>query len=333
MKKEAKLYDKLPDNRVACGLCAHHCVISDSAFGVCGVRKNENGTLFTLGFGELIAAHIDPVEKKPLYHFLPGSQTYSIAAAGCNFKCSFCQNWQISQLNYRHGDIPTEFTSPESVVKSALESGCKSISYTYTEPTIFFEYAMETAELAKESGLENIFVTNGYMTEAAIKEIKPFLGAANIDLKSFSDDFYRKICKGTLKPVLDSITAMVKHGIWVEITTLIIPGLNDSPEELAQIARFIAQTGKEIPWHISRFHPDFQMSDTPQTPHKTLESAVEAGKKAGLKYIYMGNVADGSDTLCPKCGITLIKRDCFAVISNKLKGSNCPACGTKIDGI
>src|SRR3989339_497012 len=240
MKKEAKLYDKLPDNRVACGLCAHHCVISDSAFGVCGVRKNENGTLFTLGFGELIAAHIDPVEKKPLSHFLPGSQTYSIAAAGCNFKCSFCQNWQISQLNYRHGDIPTEFTSPESVVK---------------------------------------------------------------------------------------------HGIWVEITTLIIPGLNDSPEELAQIARFIAQTGKEIPWHISRFHPDFQMSDTPQTPHKTLESAVEAGKKAGLKYIYMGNVADGSDTLCPKCGITLIKRDCFAVISNKLKGSNCPACGTKIDGI
>jgi len=291
MKKEAMLYDKLENKRVHCYLCAHECKIAESKYGICGVRQNFDGTLYTLIYAQIIAANVDPIEKKPLYHFLPGSFAYSVATIGCNFQCGFCQNWQISQLSVKDGAI-TEGTEvqPEEVVAAAKKYGCKSIAYTYTEPTIFFEYAYDTAKLAKLSGLANIFVTNGFMTHQTIDTIKPYLDAANVDLKSFNDEYYKKYCKARLQPVLDSIKYMKEAGIWLEVTTLIIPGENDSDEELTQIAKFIAGVDKEMPWHISRFRPDYKFIDHNATPVKTLERARDIGRQQGLNHIYLGNV-------------------------------------------
>ncbi|MCF7917166.1 MAG: AmmeMemoRadiSam system radical SAM enzyme, partial [Candidatus Omnitrophica bacterium] len=234
MIREAMLYEKVEGGLVHCFLCSHNCRIKPGHFGLCNVRKNIDGQLNTLVYAEAIAAGADPIEKKPLYHFLPGSYSYSIAAIGCNFKCAFCQNWQISQASKKDpGNFSGQKLEPAAVVEKALENNCKSISYTYTEPTIFLEYAYDTAKLAKENGLYNIFVTNGYMTKQAIDQINPYLDAANLDLKSFNDDFYKKVCRGSLQPVLDSISYMKKLGIWVEVTTLIVPGQNDSKEELS----------------------------------------------------------------------------------------------------
>ncbi|NQT95852.1 MAG: AmmeMemoRadiSam system radical SAM enzyme, partial [Candidatus Omnitrophica bacterium] len=250
MKKEAMLYKKLQGEAVECYLCNHRCRLLESKYGFCGVRQNIGGTLYTHVYANIVANHVDPIEKKPLYHFLPGTSTYSIATIGCNFRCGFCQNWQISQLSTKDAGTGEYELKPEEVVKEAQKSGCKSIAYTYTEPTIFFEYALDTARLAKEKGLYNIFVTNGYMTKEALDCINPFLDAANIDLKFFNDQTYKKICQGRLEPVLESIRHMKKLGIWIEVTTLIVPGLNDSEEELKGMAGFIADTGVEIPWHI-----------------------------------------------------------------------------------
>jgi pyruvate formate lyase activating enzyme len=333
MKREAMLYKKLKDNKVKCNLCGHECKINDSKFGICGVRQNQGGNLFSLVYGETIASHVDPIEKKPLYHFLPGSGSYSIATVGCNFKCEFCQNWQISQSNKsKTPDLAGYTMSPEDIVKNAQKRGCKSIAYTYTEPTIYFEYAFDTARLAKKAGLYNVFVTNGYMTKAALETIQPYLDAANVDLKGFSDDFYHKMCKAKLKPVLDSIKLMRKLGIWVEVTTLIVPGQNDSDFELNNIAKFIAGVGKEIPWHISRFHPDYKFTDSVPTPIETLRKAQEIGRSNGLHYIYLGNVHEGLDTKCKKCGELLLKRAYMGVNNNIIKNGKCPKCGTMVDG-
>lgn len=333
MIKEAMLYEKLKDKNVQCDLCSHHCNILPDKFGFCGVRKNKNGKLFTYVYGDVIASHVDPIEKKPLYHFLPGSRAYSIATVGCNFKCSFCQNWEISQASKRSGDIPGYELSPDEVVREAQKNRCRSISYTYTEPTIFFEYAFDTARLARDKGLYNTFVTNGYMTEKALETIKPYLDACNVDLKSFSEDFYRKTCQGHLEPVLDSIKVMKKMNIWLEITTLVVPGQNDSDKELNDIAGFIAGVGKEIPWHISRFHPDYKYLDSRPTPLETLKKAKEIGKKAGLRYIYLGNVLEGNNTNCHNCGNLLIERLAFDVDIKGMDGEKCSKCGTLIDGV
>jgi len=334
MKKEAMLYQKLDGNKVECHLCAHNCNISDSGFGVCGVRQNIKGMLYTLVYGEAIAAHIDPIEKKPLYHFLPSSKSYSIATIGCNLKCGFCQNWQISQSTKKEYPVykNKEFM-PADIVKEAKESSCKSIAYTYTEPTIFFEYAFDATKLAKEAGIYNVFVTNGYMSKAAIEMISPYLDAANVDLKSFRDDFYKKICKARLNPVLDSIRYMKKLGIWVEVTTLIIPGENDSKEELKDIAQFIAGIDKDIPWHISRFHPDYDFTQYSATPLETLKEAEDIGKSSGLRYIYLGNVAEETNTYCYQCGSLLVKRVYFSVLENNIKNGKCPYCGADISGV
>ena len=292
MIKEAMLYEKLDGNNVHCYLCSHHCKISDGKFGFCGVRKNTGGALHTLVYGEVIAAHVDPIEKKPLYHFLPGSYSYSIATMGCNFRCGFCQNWEISQLSKeKNPDAGVFELKPEAIVREAKKHNCASISYTYTEPTIFFEYAYDTAKLARKEGLKNVFVTNGFMTKEAIEAIKPYLDAANVDLKFFKDSSYRSICKARLEPVLDSVRLMNKLGIWVEITTLVIPGLNDSDEELSGIAKFIALVDKDIPWHVSAFNPDYKFTDFPSTPVKTLQRAQKIGLAAGLKFVHLGNVA------------------------------------------
>lgn len=335
MIKEAMLYRPLPDNKVFCYLCSHYCQIADSKFGICGVRENREGKLYTHVFGEVIAANIDPIEKKPLYHFLPGTSSFSIATIGCNFHCPFCQNWQISQATKRSKQSPSGYKLlPEEIVNEARSRDCQSIAYTYTEPTIFFEYAYETAKLAKEKGLANVFVTNGYMTSDALKTIRPYLDACNVDLKSFREDFYKKICRAHLKPVLESIRLMKELDIWVEITTLVIPGLNDGQEELTQIARFISDLDPDIPWHISRFHPDYQYPDAHATPLETLRKAFSIGKKEGLHYIYIGNVlGESEDTLCPHCQRTLIKRQGFFIGKNELQDSYCPFCGAYIAGI
>jgi len=333
MKKEALLYKKLRDSKVHCFLCAHNCKIEDGEFGFCGVRKNEGGVLYSYVYGELIASNIDPIEKKPLYHFLPGTLSYSIATVGCNFRCSFCQNWQISQTSKKEGISGGIEISPQAIVAYALENDCKSIAYTYTEPVIFFEYAYDTAKFAKEAGLYNVFVTNGYMSEEAIDTISPYLDAANIDLKSFNNDFYARICKGALEPVLNSIRFMKKNNIWVEITTLIIPGENDSDEELSRIAEFIAGIDKDIPWHISRFHPDYRFLDARVTPLEALRKAEKIAKKAGLRFVYLGNVSEDTNTCCYKCGEILIKRTGFSVTENKMKNGSCPSCGAVIKGL
>lgn len=317
MIKEAGFWERLTDKSVRCYLCAHQCVIRPDGFGICGVRQNNKGVLNTSAYGEVVAANIDPIEKKPLYHFLPGSLSYSIAAAGCNFKCGFCQNWQISQSVQKGRE-----SSSEAIIEAALKSGCASISYTYTEPTIFFEYAFDTAKSAKAKGLKNIFVSNGYMSKEALTAISPYLDAINIDLKSFRDDFYKRICKARLQPVLDSVKLAKKLGIWTEITTLIIPNENDSETELKDIAGFIASVGKEIPWHISRFHPDYKFNNYRVTPVNSLEKAFQQGKKAGLRYVYLGNLSAQRETLCYNCGKALEKG-----------AAKCPGCRIKIDGV
>ncbi|TRZ96220.1 AmmeMemoRadiSam system radical SAM enzyme [bacterium] len=333
--KEALLYEKLGNNSLHCFLCSHHCKIPEEKFGFCGVRQNIEGVLYTYAYGKVITVHIDPIEKKPLYHFLPGSTSFSIATIGCNFRCAFCQNWEISQSSFRDGSIlGGAELSPEAIVREALKNKCRSISYTYTEPTIFFEYALETAKLAKEKGLYNNFVTNGYMTKECLEMINPYLDAANVDLKFFKDNSYKKTCSGSLEPVLKSIRLMHESGIWVELTTLLIPGENDSEEELSGIADFISSIDKNIPWHISRFHPDYQFTDYPATSEAALKQARDIGYKAGLKFVYAGNVYGwGADTVCPSCKESVIKREIFHILAYNIKAGKCIYCGAPIPGL
>jgi pyruvate formate lyase activating enzyme len=286
-------------------------------------------------YDRVIARNVDPIEKKPLFHFLPGSLSYSIAAPGCNFRCLHCQNADISQLpRDRGGSIPGDPVTPGQLVASAQATRCASISYTYTEPTIYFELAYETARLAVDAGLKNVFVTNGYITAEALREIRPFLHAANIDLKGFSDDFYRKVCGAKLQPVLDAIRLYKELGIWIEITTLVIPGHNDSDEELGKTAAFIRSVGEDVPWHVSRFHPTYKLMDKPRTPIETLRRARQIGLDAGLRYVYEGNIpGEGEETLCWSCKKSLVKRIGFAVEANRVKKGACSYCGAVIDGV
>ncbi len=334
---EALLYEKLDQEKVRCHLCSHRCVIKEGKRGICGVRENRNGRLETLVYGRLVAQHVDPIEKKPLFHVLPGSLSYSVATVGCNFKCRFCQNADIAQLPAdRNGIIVGDQFKPEDVVERALRAQCKSISYTYTEPTVFFEFALDTARLAHEKGLLNVFVTNGYMTGEALDMIKPFLDAANVDLKAFNDDFYKLQCGAKRKPVMETLKRMKSIGIFVEITTLLIPGLNDAQDELEALAAFIAgDLGPETPWHISRFHPTYKLTDRPSTPVEAIRRARKIGFAAGLRYVYCGNVPgdDGENTYCHSCGLALVKRQGFRIVDNAISDSKCPGCGALIDGL
>lgn len=333
--KEALLYDRLEDEKVQCRLCAHRCVIKHNKRGICGVRENNNGNLQTLVYARTIARHVDPVEKKPLFHFQPRSRTYSIATVGCNFSCLFCQNADIAQMPRELKRIMGEEFLPDQVVLAARQSRCRSISYTYTEPTVFFEYAYETARLAKENGLKNIFVTNGYMTPEALDLIHPYLDAANVDLKAFTKDFYKEQCGAKLEPVLDSLRDLKKMGVWLEITTLVIPTMNDSDSELTEIARFIKGLGADTPWHVSRFHPTYRLTNVQRTPATTLKRAREIGLQEGLRYVYTGNLPgdQGENTLCHQCGQVLIDRFGFASGHYAIKNGRCPDCGTRVAGI
>jgi pyruvate formate lyase activating enzyme len=335
MIKEAMLYETLSNGRVKCNLCSHTCTISPSKYGICGVRQNREGTLYTLVYGMIIAENVDPIEKKPIFHLYPGSRSFSIATVGCNFRCYFCQNSDISQMPRERNKIAGREVLPAEIVEKAMETGSKTIAYTYTEPTIFFELAYDTAKIAHEKNIKNVFVTNGFMTREALTKISPYLDAANVDLKSFSEAFYKKQCGARLQPVLDSLKEMKKLGIWVEVTTLIIPTLNDSEEELENIARFIHSLGAETPWHISRFHPQYKATQLPPTPLATLHRAVQTGKEAGLKYVYTGNVPgdEGENTYCSSCGNLIIGRYGFRISTSNLQGSKCSKCGTVMDGI
>lgn len=335
MLREAMLYEALQDQKVRCYLCNHDCRISESRFGFCSVRQNLDGKLYTHAYGKAVAANSDPIEKKPLYHFLPGTLSFSIATAGCNFRCPFCQNWQISQVSERNApELPGQELSPEDIVSQAKQGQCRSIAYTYTEPTIFYEYAYDTAKLAEEQGLSNIFITNGFMTPEALDTIRPYLDACNVDLKSFRDKFYREICRGRLEPVLESIRHMKELGIWIELTTLVVPGQNDSTEELRDMAQFITSVDKNIPWHLSRFHPSYQYGDSAPTPLDTLRMAHNIGKDEGLKFVYIGNVAgENLDTVCPFCQEILIRRGPFRVLENRIEHGRCPSCGKPVAGV
>ncbi|MDY6843533.1 MAG: AmmeMemoRadiSam system radical SAM enzyme [Thermodesulfobacteriota bacterium] len=333
--KEALFYEKLGEHKVQCNLCNHRCTILSGKVGICGVRENRNGILYSLVYGKTITENVDPIEKKPLFHFYPGSKAFSIATVGCNFKCSHCQNSDISQMPRDAREIVGRDISPQDVVSLAKRYGCTSISYTYTEPTIFFEFVYDTAILAKKEGISNNFVTNGYITKEALQYIRPFLDAANIDLKSFSSEFYQKICGAKLEPVLDSIKLYKELGIWVELTTLIIPNYNDSEDELSRIAEFIKELGVETPWHVTRFHPTFRLKDQPHTPVTTLKRAREIGLSAGLRYVYEGNVPGegGENTYCYHCKELLIERRGFSILKNSIANSRCPECASVIDGI
>ena len=334
--KEAMYYEKLSSGKVRCNLCRFRCLIADGHRGICAVRENRGGTLFSLVYGKAVAEHVDPVEKKPLYHFLPGTLTYSIATAGCNFRCLHCQNYTISQIHHETQKISGVDLPPELVVERALKAGCRSISYTYTEPTIFYEYAYETAKLARSAGLKNIFVTNGYITAEALSGIAPYLDAANIDLKGFSERFYREVVHAMLQEVLESIREYKRLGIWTEITTLIIPNWNDSDEEITGIARFIAGVlGVDTPWHLTQFYPTYKLVDQPRTPRQTLQRARRIGLEAGLRHVYEGNVpgSGGENTLCSGCGAAVIRRFGFKIEENRLAGGSCPVCRTPLPGI
>ena len=321
------------DQMVECHLCPHQCRIRPGRRGICGVRENQKGTLYTLVYGRTIAANIDPMEKKPLYHFLPGTQAFSIATVGCNFRCLFCQNADISQASKETGwgrgweEMGREL-APEEIVALAQRYRCQSIAYTYTEPTIFFEYAYDTARLAQEKGIKNVFVTNGYITLEALEVLHPYLDAANVDLKSFRDEFYRRLCGAQLQPVLAAIRRMHELGIWVEVTTLVIPGENDSDEELEQIAQFVASVAVDLPWHVSRFIPHHRMLDVPITSTSALHRAAQIGKEAGLRHIYVGNIPGDEleNTFCPSCGKVVIGRTGYRT-RVYLKENQCPYCG------
>jgi pyruvate formate lyase activating enzyme len=333
--KEAYLYEKLDRKRVRCHLCGHGCLIKDGSKGICGVRENRDGMLTTLVYGKVIAMHVDPIEKKPLFHFLPGSRSYSIATVGCNFRCRFCQNSDISQMPADHDRILGDDVPPINIVKMAKDSRSSTIAYTYTEPTIYYEFAHDTARLAVKEGIRNIFVSNGYMTEECLTDIHPDLHGINIDLKAFSEKFYKEQCGAKLEPVLNSIKKARELGIWVEVTTLLIPGLNDSAGELKDIAVFLAGVDPEIPWHISRFHPTYRLTDSYPTPPEDIHRAKDIGLSSGLKYVYTGNLPgdEGEKTFCHGCGELLIDRYGYSIRQMSIRDGRCSKCNEVIPGV
>ncbi len=342
--KEAMLYDPVENNRVVCNLCRLYCKILPDRWGICGVRKNIEGKLYTFVYENAIAVHLDPIEKKPLFHVFPGSPSFSIATMGCNFHCEFCQNSDIAQINNTRArfkeneniNIPGQYLSVEAAVKSAKDQKCKSIAYTYTEPTIFFEYAYDMCKMALRYDILNVFVTNGYMSAEALEIIYPYLHAANVDLKGFNSDFYRKKIGAKLESVLDSLKLMKQKGIWLEVTTLVVPGYDDDKTELRRIARFISnELGQDTPWHISRFFPHHKTTDIAPTSLKIIELAREIGLEEGLRYVYTGNIPGdlGEHTNCYKCNKQLIRRYGFQVVENKIQKNKCPYCDAEIAGL
>jgi len=339
MSAPAWLSKKLDDGRILCEACNQHCKLGEGEYGVCGVRKVENGQLQLLTYGLAAAVNVDPVEKKPMFHFLPNTKAFSVGTVGCNFSCAFCQNADISQYPKEHDhQIVGQPLSPEKIVEMAKAYGCDSVAYTYNEPVIFFEYTYDTAKLAHEAGLKNIYVTSGFETHKAIDTLLPYLDGMNIDIKAFTEEFYHDICGAKLKPVLDTVKYAHEKGIWIEVTTLLIPGKNDSNEEIREVARFLADLDPNIPWHVSAFYPQYKMLDVPPTPPSTLIRAYNIGKEEGLNFVYIGNYddEDRESTYCPNCGFKVINRSGHIgqfVQDHLTDEGDCPQCGTHIPGV
>lgn len=331
---EAKLYVKESHKKVLCQLCPHYCKIEDGKKGICQVRENRGGKLYSLVYGKSIVQHVNSIEKKPLYHFYPGSKTYSIATEGCNFNCKYCLNWELSQNKLEKIQLTKYENTPKMVHLKALESGCKSVAFTYVEPTIFFEYAYDICLLNHEAGLMNVFKSNGFMSREMLELMLPLLDAVNIDIKSFRDSSYRQF-GGRLQPVLDSLKWMKQSKIWIEISTLLVPGINDSAAEIRDIANFIfTELGEDTPWHILRFFPAYKMSDVPPTPLETLELTKQIGRSVGLNYIYFSNLIQKGqqDTFCPACNHLILQRTGHRLQKKNINGNTCPNCNYSIAG-
>jgi len=332
--KEALYYEKLENKSVQCHICPRNCIISDGKRGFCGVRENRAGTLFSLSYGKLVSVHVDPIEKKPLFHFYPATSAFSIATAGCNLRCKFCQNWEISQR--KPEEVHYSYIEPRQLVNKAKESGSPTIAYTYTEPTIFYEYMLETAKLARQVGLKNIMHSCGYINEEPLRELIPYLDAANIDLKGFSDDYYQKLSEATLEPVLNTLEILKKEGVHLEITNLVLPGFNDDPEIIIKMCLWIKENlGTDVPLHFSRFFPMYQLLSLNPTPVASLERARKIALDCGLKYVYIGNVAGhpAENTYCPRCGKLLIERKGYFILQNNIQDGKCRYCGERIEGV
>jgi len=333
--KEASYYEKLENKLVQCHLCPRNCTILDGQRGFCGVRENRGGTLFTLSYGKLVSMNdLDPIEKKPLFHFLPGTKTFSIATAGCNMKCKFCQNWEISQM--RPEDVKYVYMQPDKLVELVKESGRPTIAYTYSEPTIFYEYMFETAKIAREQGLKNIMHSNGYINEEPLRQLVKYLDAANIDLKGFSDEYYAKLADGTLEPVLKALKILKESGVHLEITTLILSGFNDDEKTLREMCQWIKDNlGDETPLHFSRFFPMYKLTFLNPTPVESLEKARRIALETGLKYVYIGNIAghEAENTFCPRCGKIVIERKGYFIVEINIVDGKCKFCGYEIKGV
>lgn len=331
MKKEANFWEKIKDKKVKCSLCSHNCVISDGKLGICGARKNENGVLFSLIYGSSSSIAADPIEKKPLYHFYPGTKAFSMGSVGCNFKCDHCQNYSISTAKPPYPYMK-EIT-PEQVVILAEKYSCQGVSYTYNEPTIWHEFCYDSAKLVKKAGLYTCYVSNGYINEDPLREISSVLDAMNVDVKAFSEDFYKKICKARLEPVKRTCILAKELNIHLELTYLVIPGLNDSLNEIRDFCQWVVEElGKNVPVHFSRFHPDYKMTNVSKTPTKTLVKIYEVAKETGIMYPYLGNVFDEEyeKTICPKCGNVCIERKVFSIDTRGLNKNKCAKCGKEI---
>lgn len=329
MKKEAKFWTNLSNDRIQCLLCPHNCKIDNGKRGICNARINEDGKLYTLIYGSCSSLAVDPIEKKPLYHFYPGSSAFSLGTVGCNFKCLHCQNYTISTADIFDFPYIREIT-PEQSVELARHYGCEGISYTYNEPTIWYEFTLDSAKLAKEAGLYTCYVTNGYICEEPLREISKVLDAMNIDVKAFTEDFYRRVCKARLQPVLDTCVLAKELGIHIELTYLVIPGYNDSLEEVKKFCKWVLDNlGRNIAVHFSRFHPDHKMLDVPVTPMETLLKIYKTARDIGINYTYLGNVVHGSyeDTFCPNCGSTCINRIGYSINLKGFKDGKCAKCG------
>ncbi len=333
-KLKASYWRELPDNSVQCQLCPNNCVLSSGKRGLCGNRVNMDGMLYTLVFGKPVAIHVDPIEKKPLSHFLPGTTAFSIATAGCNLGCLFCQNWQISQA--KPEEAAHYDADPEKIVAWAIESKSPTIAYTYSEPSVFFEYMLECARLARKKGLRNMMHSSGYINPEPLREILSYLDAANVDLKGFSEDFYRKMCFGRLEPVLETLKTIKRSGVWLEITNLVIPGKNDDPKMIKDMCLWIKNNlGPDVPLYFSAFYPSYKLQGIASTPIETLEQAAKIGRKCGLNYVYIGNAYGhaGGNTYCPKCKKMVIKRLGYIIEENNLANGRCRFCGYKLAGV
>ena len=330
--REAQFYEKLDDRAVRCTLCPNRCWLPEGVTGLCRVRQNIDGTLYSLVYNKPVSVNIDPIEKKPLYHFYPGTNILSLATVGCNLRCNFCQNWTISQSS--PGDVQSYFVTPEEIIELAQEYKCKSIAFTYTEPTVFYEYMIDIAKCAHENDIKTVWVTCGYINEEPLRKLIPYLDAANIDLKGFSEDFYSTYTTGTLEPVLRTIEICKEEGLYFEITNLVIPNANDDPEMIRDMCIWLKENiGTEYPLHFSRFSPQFKLTNRPPTPVKTLEKAYEIAKDVGLEYVYIGNVVTASeDTFCPNCGKKIIDRYGFSVQEIHITDGKCGFCGYEIFG-